>query len=109
VRAELRDDPTLAGPQSLDQVFQSIRVHTRAKRTNVVLRVPTDAAGVALGGKSLPNLPPGMVQIFSGGRRTGAQPVGAALVSRQPTPWVLQGSEMVRFTVTRNKGIVAEE
>jgi hypothetical protein len=109
VRAELRDDPTLASPQSLEQVFQSLRVHTRAKRTNVVLRVPTDAAGVALGGNSLRNLPPGMVQILSGGRRTGAQPVGAALVSRQPTPWVLQGSESVRFTVTKNKGLAGEE
>src|SRR5207248_910078 len=101
-RAELRDNPNLQNPQNLDQVFESLRLQTSAKRTNVVVRVPINAVGVALGGKSLPNLPPSMVQILAGGRRTGAQTMGGALVSRQPTPWVLQGSESVRFTVTRN-------
>src|SRR5262249_53297024 len=102
-RAELRDNPNLANPRNLDQVFESLRVQTNARRTNIAVRVPIDAVGVALDGKSLPNLPPGMVQILAGGRRTGAQAIGGALVSRRPTPWVLQGSESVRFTVTKNK------
>ena len=68
-----------------------------------MLRVPTGAVGVALDGKALPNLPPSMVQILGNSRRTGAQTVGGALVARQPTDWVIQGSEIVRFTVTKNK------
>lgn len=104
-RAELRNDPNLQNPPDLEHVFQGLAVQTRAKRTNLVLRVPLNAAGVALTGKSLPNLPPSMVQILGNTRRTGAQAMGGALVSRQATQWVVSGSESVRFTVTRHKKV----
>jgi hypothetical protein len=68
-----------------------------------VLRVPTNAVGVALEGKALPNLPPSMVQILGHTRRTGAQTMGGALVSRQNTDWVIQGAESVRFVVSKSK------
>ena len=67
-----------------------------------------NAAGVALAGKSLPNLPPSMVHILGNSRKTGAQPMGDALVSRQNTDWVVQGAETVRFTVTKNKKTLAQ-
>jgi hypothetical protein len=102
-RQELRDNPILNSPQNLTQVFDAIEVQTSAKRTNLVLRVPTNAVGVALDGKALPNLPPSMVHILAHSRRTGAQAVGGALVSRQNTDWVIQGSESVRFTVSKIK------
>ena len=102
-RAEFRDDPNLNNPQSLDQVFQALKVQTSAKRTNLVLRVPMGGVGVAMGGKALPNLPPSMVHILGNTRRTGAQTMGGALVSRQNTDWVIQGSDSVRFTVAKNK------
>jgi hypothetical protein len=107
-RFELRDNPNLSNPQSLDQVFEALRVQTAAKRTNLVVRVPLNAVGVALAGKSLPNLPPSMVQILGNSRRTGAQPMGGALVSRTATDWVFQGSESVRFNVTKNKKTLAD-
>jgi hypothetical protein len=107
-RFELRDNPTLSNPQSLEQVFEALRVQTAAKRTNIVVRVPINNVGVALGGKSLPNLPPSMVQILGNSRRTGAQTMGGALVSRKSTDWVFQGSESVRFTVTKNKKTLAD-
>jgi len=102
-RFELRDNPTLSTPRSLSQLFDSLQVQTTAKRTNVVLRIPINAVGVALGETSLPNLPPSMVQILSASRRTGSQPVAGALVARKSTTWVVQGTESVRFTVTKNK------
>jgi hypothetical protein len=105
-RRALADDPTLSNPQDLEQVFESLKVQTSAKHTNLVVRVPLSAVGVALSGKALPNLPPGMVQILGEARRTGAQTMGGALVSRQATDWVVQGAESVRFTVARNKRIV---
>jgi len=107
-RFEMRDNPNLSNPRELDQVFEALRVQTEAKRTNLVVRVPVNAIGVALDGKSLPNLPPSMVQILGNSRRTGAQPMGGALVSRQTTPWVVQGSESVRFTVTKNKKLLEQ-
>jgi hypothetical protein len=102
-RHQMRDDPTLSSPESLEQVFEALRVQTEAKRTHLALRVPVGAAGVAINGKALPQLPGSMVQILSTARRTGAQPMGGALVARRPTPWVVQGNDSVRFTVTKNK------
>jgi hypothetical protein len=108
-RYELRDHPPLNNPQTLDQVFQALRVQTGVKRTDLVLRVPIQAVGVALEGKSLPNLPPSMVQILGASRRTGAQTISGALVARQGTDWVVQGSESVRFKVSKNKKVMAQE
>jgi hypothetical protein len=108
-RYELRDNPNLSNPQNLNQVFEALKVQTGVKRTNLVLRVPVNAVGVALEGKSLPNLPPSMVQIMGTSRRTGAQTMGGALVSRHGTDWVVQGGESVRFTVTKIKKAIAEQ
>ena len=107
-RQELRDHPNLNNPQDLSQIFEALKVHTSVQRNNLVVRVPINAVGVALEGKSLPNLPPSMVQILGNSRRTGAQAMGGALVSRQGTPWVVQGSESVHFTVTKNKKVLAQ-
>lgn len=108
-RAEMRDNPNLNNPQSLAQVFEALKVQTAAKRTNLVVRVPINAVGVALEGQSLPNLPPSMVTLLSQTRRTGAQPMAGALVARHPTPWVVQGTESVKFSVVKNKKIAAGE
>ncbi len=107
-RFELRDNPNLSNPQNLEQVFEALRVQTAAKRTNIVVRVPINAVGVALAGKSLPNLPPSMVQILGNSRRTGAQTMAGALVSRKATDYVFQGSESIKFTVTKNKKVLAD-
>jgi hypothetical protein len=107
-RSEMHDNPNLSNPQNLNQVFEALKVQTSIKRTNLVLRVPINAAGVALEGHSLPNLPPSMVQILGSSRRTGAQTMGGALVSRQNTNWVVQGFESVHFTVTKNKKMLAQ-
>jgi hypothetical protein len=108
-RHELHDNPNLLTPHNLDHVFEALQVQTSAKRTNLVLRVPVNAVGVALDGKSLPNLPPSMVQILGNSRRTGAQTISGALVSRESTGWVVQGAESVHFTVTKNKRVVTGE
>ena len=103
VRRQIHDNPNLSSPQSLDQIFETLSVQTSVQRTHLVVRVPLDGVGVALDGSSLPDLPPSMIQILGNSRRTAAQPMGGALVSKQQTRWVVQGSESVRFTVTKNK------
>jgi hypothetical protein len=102
-RLTLRENPTLSNPSTLDQVFEAVRLQTSVQRSNLVLRVPVAQAGVALNGKMLPDLPPSMVQILGTSRRTGAQTVTGALVSRRPTEWVIQGSDTIRFHVVRHK------
>lgn len=102
-RLDLRDNPNLMNPPDLDHLFQSIHLQTAAKRTTLVIRLATPPAGVALTGKSLPNLPGSMVQMLSQTRKTGAQPLPGALVSRHHTDFVLQGQDTIRFTVTKTK------
>jgi hypothetical protein len=102
-RQELRDNPTLGLPQTLDQLFDSLRLQTKARRTNLTVRLPTHEAGVVLHGKPLPNLPASMVQILGNGKRTGTQMMSSAITSRVPTNWVIQGADTIRFTVAKNK------
>ncbi len=101
-RATIRGDPNLNNPQTVEQVLEALHVHMRAKRTNLVLRIPIDASGVAVSGKSLPNLPPSMVHILANSKRTGAQTMSGALVSRKPTDWVIQGTEAVSIKVSKH-------
>ena len=80
------------------------RLQTGAKRMQLVVRVPTGPRGVALhDGRTLPDLPPGVAQVLSGTRRSGALPVGGAVVARQAVPWVVSGSEQVKFTVRKGR------
>jgi hypothetical protein len=103
-RMDLRDNPHLASPQTLDNLFRNLRLQLNAKRTNLVLRVPlTGGTGVATGGKTLPNLPPSMVQILSSSKRTNTQTIQSALVARSLTNWVIQGADTLRFQVTKNR------
>jgi hypothetical protein len=108
-RLETRDNPTLSNPQNIDQLMQALKVQSSVQRTHLALRVPTGAAGVALNGKALPNLPPSMVEVMGNSKRAAAQPMGGALVRHHATDWVLQGSESVRFTVSKNKRVLAED
>jgi hypothetical protein len=62
-----------------------------------------------LGGKSLPNLPPSMVHILGHSRRTGAQTMCGALVSRKGTRWVVQGNEAVHITVSKHHHLTRDE
>jgi hypothetical protein len=105
----LRENPNLIAPQTLEQLMESVNLQLAAKRTSLVLRVSTGSNGVSIDGKALPNLPPSMVTILGNSKRTGAQPVGGSLVSRQPTDWVVQGGEIIKFTVTKNNKIQRDE
>jgi hypothetical protein len=108
-RLVLRDNPALASPQKLSQLLEALHLQTGAKRTNLVLRVPTGPTGVTVEGQAMTQLPGSMVQILGAGRRTGSQMVNSALVARQATEWVIQGSEGVRFTVTRHSRVLKAE
>lgn len=102
---QLRENPHLGHPQTLDQLFEALRMQTTARHTYLALEVPREDVGVALPGQALPDLPASMVHILANGRRTGGQTISSALIARQPADWVITGSETVRFRVSRNKRI----
>jgi hypothetical protein len=107
-RQGIRDNPTLSSPVNVEQILEAVQAQTAARRTNLVLRLPLGATGIALEGKALPDLPPSMVQILGSSRKTGSQTMGSALVTRQGTDWVIQGSETVRISVTRNRKVLRD-
>jgi SpoIVB peptidase S55 len=102
-RAEMRDNPHLASPQSVDALMQTIGLQASARRTNLALRVPIGGTGVTLQGKALPDLPPSMVQILGSSKKTGTQTMNSALVARAATGWVVTGADTARFQVLWNK------
>ncbi len=103
-RAELRDNPHLGNPQTLEHQLQMLRLQLAAKRTSLVMRVPMNSgAGVTVGGKTLPNLPPSMVQILSSSKRSNTQTINTALVARSATNYVIQGADTLRFTVAKTR------
>jgi hypothetical protein len=107
-RQEIRDSPILSNPTNLEQVFQSLQVQATAKRTNLTMRLAVNDAGVAMDGQSLPHLPGSMVEMLANSRRTGAQTMTSAIVSRQSTRWVIQGTQTVKISVTKTKRITTE-
>jgi hypothetical protein len=110
-RQHLRDHPELGSPQTVEQTLAALRVQTAARRTELVLRVPTGPTGVALDdGRTLPDLPAGVAHALAQTRRSGAvAAVSGALVARRPTEWVVSGSEQVKFTVRRHKRPAVDE
>jgi hypothetical protein len=107
VRSDMRDIPSLASPQDLEQVLAGVRKLMTGKRTYLAVRVPIGATGVATAGKEMPNLPDSMVQILGNARRSGSQTIRSALVESQPTDWVLQGQETLTFSVSKNKKVLS--
>jgi hypothetical protein len=105
-RQDIRDDANLSNPQDLEHLMKALALQTGAQRTHLVMRVPTGAVGVALNGKSLPNLPPSMVEVMGTSKRATAQPLSGALTRSHATDWVVAGSETVRFVVSRNKRVL---
>jgi hypothetical protein len=102
-RADLRGQPQLLNPQTIDQLLDGIRRLTAAKRTNLAVRLTLPPAGVAIDGRALPNLPPSAVQMFGQTRRTAVQAVTPSVVQTRMTSWVVLGGESARFTVSRTK------
>jgi hypothetical protein len=108
-RMDVRGDPTLANPDSAERILEAVRVQTRARRTNLVLRLPVGAHGVAANGKAMPNLPGSMVHILVNSRRTGPATMTKALTARQATAWVVVGSENVTFRVSKTRRVTRND
>src|SRR5262249_57983279 len=107
-RQEIRDSPILSNPTTVEQVFQALNVQASAKRTSLAMRLAINDAGVAFDGQALPHLPGSMVEMLANSRRTGVQTMSSALVARQPTHWVIQGSQLVKIAVTKHKRLTTE-
>ncbi|MCE9530466.1 MAG: SpoIVB peptidase S55 [Planctomycetes bacterium] len=98
-RNDLRDRPDINLASTVDGFLKGLQTFTEGKRTTLAARIPLKSSGVAVGDQPLPNLSPGMVQLLGQSRKTGTQLLGSSLSARQPTEWVIVGTDTITFTV----------
>ena len=96
-------------PRDLDAILRVIRFQTEPRRTSLYLHVPLPDRGLAVRGQSLPNLPGSVRAVFSSGRQTLDPPVRSDLVQAAETPWVVEGSQALRFTVVKDDGLTLKD
>jgi hypothetical protein len=105
VRRAFRNDPALLEPRDLAGILHTLQVQTEPKRTAVYLHVPAPDRGVSVQGQALPNLPGSVRSVFASKREAPVSPVRADMVRVVPAPWVVEGSQTLRFTVVKDAGL----
>ena len=104
-RRRFRNDPALAEPRDLDGVLRSLRAQAEPKRTEVYLHVQTPERGLAVNGVALPNLPASARAAFGSKRQAPATAIRSDLIRARATPWVVEGSQTLQFTVAKDSGL----
>ena len=104
-RRRFRNDPVMNEPRDLDGIFASLKQQTEPKRTEVYLHIQSPEKGLAVNGVALPNLPGSARAAFGSKRQSPAAAIRSDLVQAAPTPWVVEGSQTLQFTVAKDAGI----
>jgi hypothetical protein len=105
LRRRFRNEPALLEPRDLAGVIEAIRLQTQPKRTGLYLHVPLPDRGLAVQGQALPNLPGSVRAVFTNGRQSQDPPVKTDLIAVVPTPYVVEGSHTLKFTVVKDTGL----
>jgi hypothetical protein len=105
MRRRLRNEPALLEPRDLRGMLQLIRIQTAPRRTALYLHVPLPERGLAVQGQPLPNLPGSVRAAFSTSRHSQEPPIRTDLIQVVDTPWVVEGSQSLRFTVVKDAGV----
>lgn len=105
LRRTFRNEPSLMEPHDLEGLLKAIRLQTTPKRTALYLHVALPDRGLSVEGQTLPNLPASARAVLSSSRETRDSPVRSDLVRSTETPWVVEGSQSLRFTVVKDAGL----
>ncbi len=105
LRRRFRNEPQLLEIRDVDGVLQTIRSQIDLSRTTLSLHVAAPDRGLAVQGQALPNLPGSARAVFTSGRQTAEPAVRADVIGSVDTPWVIDGSQTIKFTVARDTGL----
>ncbi len=105
VRRTVRNDPAMLEPHDIAGLVRALRVQTDPKRTGVYMHVQAPDRGLSIKGQPLPNLPGSVRSVFATRREVPATPIRSDLVQSAATPWVVEGSQSLRFTVVKDAGL----
>jgi len=100
LQGERRDAPARFRPEDVDSLLAILGRSERRDQLFIRLDAPGD--GLAIGRDELPNLPATMRAVLAESARRQVSGVSQPRVSRQPVPYVLQGSGDVTITVDRH-------
>jgi len=100
LRQEMREAPARFQPDDIDGLLALLGRNERRDQLVVRLDVPGD--GLAIGRDELPRLPPAMRSVLADSARRQVFGVRQPRITRQPMPYVLQGSGEVEVTVNRH-------
>jgi hypothetical protein len=104
LRRRFRNEPALLEPRDLNGVIEAIRFQIIPRRSSVFLHVPLPDRGLAVRGQALPNLPGSVRAVFTTGRQSPEPPVRTDLIAVAPTPYVVEGTHTLKFTVVKDTG-----
>ncbi|MGC8643889.1 MAG: SpoIVB peptidase S55 domain-containing protein, partial [Isosphaeraceae bacterium] len=105
VRRLFRNEPMLAEPHDLAGFMKTIRAQTELKRTAIYVHIPTPEQGLAVEGQELLNLPGSVRAAFASKKEVPAQAIRSDLITVVSSAWVIEGSQMLRFTVAKDAGL----
>jgi hypothetical protein len=100
LRSEMREAPARFRPEDVDSMFDIMGRSER--RDQLYVRLERRGDGLSVGRDELPNLPPSMRTIIAESARRQVSGVTAPRVTRQPMPFLIQGSGEVSITVDRH-------
>ena len=105
LRRRFRNEPGLGEPRDIDGLLSVLRMQTEPKRTSVYLHVPLPERGLAVRGQPLPNLPGSARALFANSRQSPEPPVRKDLIQAAETPWVVEGTQSLKFAVVKDAGL----
>jgi hypothetical protein len=102
LRRRAQSEPYRADPRGLDGLLDFLRLQARMKRSILFLHVPTPDRGLAVEGQPLPNLPGSARAVLADRRQTPPAAIKAELIGQVETPWVVEGSQTIKFRVVKD-------
>jgi hypothetical protein len=105
IRRALRNQPAILEPRDLEGLIRTIRLQTEPKRTAVYVHVPSPERGLSVQGQPLPNLPGSVRAVFASKRGGPTAPIRTDIIRVAATQWVVEGMQMLRFTVAKDAGL----
>jgi hypothetical protein len=105
IRRQFRNDPASLEPNDIDGLVRAIRLQTGPKHTAVYLHIPSPKRGLSVKGEPLPNLPASVRAAFASKRETPMPPIRNDIAAVLPVSWVVEGLQVLRFTVAKDAGL----
>jgi hypothetical protein len=105
IRRQFRNDPAVLEPNDIDGLVRAIRVQTDPKHTAVYLHIQSPKRGLSVKGQPLPNLPASVRAAFASKRETPMPPIRNDIAGVLPVGWVVEGMQVLRFTVAKDAGL----